>query len=390
MIQQPVAVVAVLLGAIFFSLRMVDRYGWAARMSPIIWIIFTSALFSNFGLIPTDAPIYGALIDFAVPFAVCLILFTVNLSDVREAGGPMLAAFALASVGTALGVAAASLSLEPFLERILEAESWKLAGPYTGTFIGGSLNFFALWQGLEIDNPDLLAAANAVDNLTLFPLYACWMLIPTLLLGRYSVSKRWEVHFDDEDGEAAEAPAAASKPRLVPTQVATLCFLAVGVMAASDWLKTYVVGPVFPDLPAILIVTTLALVLGQLPPVRELEGAWEIGDLAFYLFFAAVGALIDFYLAIVLSPILFLYVVVIMAVHMVVLFGGGRLLRMDVGVLTIASVATKAGPALVAPVAETKGWRHLILPGILVATLGYAIGNYVGYAVAQAVRALVG
>ena len=386
MIQEPLAVVAVLLGAIFFSLRMVDRYGWAARMSPIIWIIFTSALFSNFGLIPTDAPIYGALIDFAVPFAVCVILFTVNLSDVRQAGGPMLAAFALASVGTVLGVAAASLTLEPFLARIVADDSWKLAGPYTGTFIGGSLNFFALWQGLEIDNPDLLAAANAVDNLTLFPLYACWMVIPTLLAGRYLVSKRWEVHFDDDD----DAPEATKKPRLVPAQVATLCFLAVGVMAASDWLKANVTDLVLPELPSILIVTTLALILGQLPPVRELEGAWEIGDLAFYLFFAAVGALIDFYLAVILSPILFLYVVVIMAVHMVVLFGGGRLLRMDVGVLTIASVATKAGPALVAPVAETKGWRHLILPGIIVAMLGYAIGNYVGYAVAQAVRAVVG
>ena len=303
----------------------------------------------------------------------------------------MLAAFALASVGTVLGVAAASLTLEPFLARILEGESWKLAGPYTGTFVGGSLNFFALWQGLEIDNPDLLAAANAVDNLTLFPLYACWMLIPTFLAGRYLVSKRWQVHFDD-DGAAPgdDAAPAAAKPRLVPAQVATLCFLAVGVMAASDWLKANVVDLVLPELPSILIVTTLALILGQLPPVRELEGAWEIGDLAFYLFFAAVGALIDFYLAVILSPILFLYVVVIMAVHMVVLFGGGRLLRMDVGVLTIASVATKAGPALVAPVAETKGWRHLILPGIIVAMLGYAIGNYVGYAVAQAVRAVVG
>ena len=71
---------------------------------------------------------------------------------------------------------------------------------------------------------------------------------------------------------------------------------------------------------------------------------------------------------------------------------GGRqgLLRMDIGVLTIASVATKAGPALVAPVAETKGWRHLVLPGIIVAMLGYAVGNYVGFSVAQAVRAALG
>jgi len=125
-------------------------------------------------------------------------------------------------------------------------------------------------------------------------------------------------------------------------------------------------------------------------PVRRLRGAWEIGDLAFYLFFAAVGALINFYQAVVLSPILFLYVIVIIALHMAVLYGAGRLLRMDLGVLTIASVATKAGPAMVVPVAEVKGWRHLALPGIILGMLGYAIGNYIGYAVAHAVRVMVG
>jgi uncharacterized membrane protein len=283
-------------------------------------------------------------------------------------------------------VTAASLSLEPFLARILEADSWKLAGPYTGTFIGGSLNFLALWQGLEIGTPDLFAAANAVDNLTLFPLYALWMIIPSLLVGRYVVAKRWEVHFSDEEETAATGP---EKPRLEPLQVATLFFLAVSVMAVSEWLEVVVLDRFFPDLPAILIVTTLALILGQLRPVRRLQGAWEMGDLAFYVFFAAVGALINFYQAVVLSPILFLYVVVVMAIHMVVLYGGGRWLRMDIGVLTVASVATKAGPALVAPVAEANGWRHLVLPGIIVAMLGYAIGNYVGYAVAQAIRVAV-
>jgi uncharacterized membrane protein len=63
---------------------------------------------------------------------------------------------------------------------------------------------------------------------------------------------------------------------------------------------------------------------------------------------------------------------------------------MDLGVLTIASVATKAGPPLILPVAEAKGWRHLVLPGVILGMLGYAIGNYVGFAVANGVRALLG
>jgi uncharacterized membrane protein len=285
-----------------------------------------------------------------------------------------------------LGVIAASLALDPLLSKVLAEDSWKIAGPYTGTYIGGSMNFFALWTGLEIGRPDLLAAANAVDNLTLFPLYTTWMLVPAWLAGTYVVAPRWR---PQQVAVTGTVPA-ASKPALDPAQVAALVFLAVAVMAVSAWLKSAFIDAVAPEVPTILVITTLALAVGQVPAVRRLAGAWEIGDLAFYLFFAAVGAMIDIYQAVVLSPVLFLYVLVIMAVHFTWVYGIGRLLRMDLGVLTIASVATKAGPPLILPVAEAKGWRHLVLPGVILGMLGYAIGNYVGFAVANGVRALLG
>ena len=386
MLRAPLAIIVVLLGAIFFSLWMVNRYPWAEKFSAVLWIIFTSALASNLDLIPTETPIYDALVDFCVPFAVCVILFTVNLSDVRQAGRPMLAAFGLASLGTALGVLIASLTLEPFLVRILGAESWKLAGPFTGTYIGGSLNFFALWSGLDIGNPDLFAAANGVDNVAIFPLFTLWMVIPSILAGRYVVAKRWKVSPVGDE----ERPSSSEKPRLNTVHVVALFFLALFVITTSNWMKTAFVNRFFPSVPTILIVTTFALLLGQLRPIRRLEGAWEIGDLAFYVFFAAVGAMINFYQAVSLSPVLFLYVMIIIVIHMVVLYGVGQLLRMDPGVLTIASVATKSGPPVVAPVAEANGWRHLVLPGIIVGMLGYAVGNYAGYAVAHIIRLVLG
>lgn len=392
MINSPMGIFAVLLGAIYVSLRLVKRYKWAERFSAVMLIIFVSALCSNFGLIPTDAPLYGSLIGFAVPFAVCVILFTVNLADVLTAGRAMLMAFLLAGAATAVGVVTASLLLEPFLGGILGSDSWKIAGPYTGTYVGGSLNFFSLWTGLELGNPDLLAAANAVDNLTIFPLYALWMFIPAALSAKWVTADRWRVPVAAEPGgvEGGESSGDPKvKPPLDPTQIATLVFLAVAVMALSDWIKN-LVDPFFPSVPGILILTTLALVLAQFAPVRRLKGAWEIGDLAFYVFFAAVGALINFYQAVVLSPILFAYVMIIIVAHFVLLYGVGRLLRMDLAVLTIASVATKAGPPLVLPLAEAKGWRHLVLPGIVIGMLGYAVGNYFGYGVAHAVRVILG
>ncbi len=384
MIQDPLAVTAVLLAAVVFSVVMTRRFAWAARLSTILWIIFTGAFASNLGLIPGESPVYGRIVDFAVPFAMSVILFTVNLADVRRAGRPVLAAFFLAALGTTFGVLLAGTLLDPWLADILGSDSWKIAGPYTGTYIGGSLNFFALWQGLDIGRPDLFAAANAVDNLGLFPLFAAWMALSSWSAGRWAIAKGWQAEGLDEAAPEKKTPA------LDPLHVAVLALLAIGVMALSVWIKGAWIDPWAPSVPTILVVTTLALVVGQIPAVRRLEGSWEVGDLAFWIFFAAVGAMIDFYQAVILSPILFVYILVVMAGHFAVVFGIGRLLRWDPAVLTIASVATKAGPPLVPAVAHARGWNHLVLPGILIGMLGYAVGNYFGFAAAFVMRWIVG
>jgi uncharacterized membrane protein len=384
-IQDPLAIAAVLFGVILLALVLVERYRWAEKVSAVTLILLFGAVVSNLGLIPTDAPLYGGMVDLAIPFAVCLILLTVDLRDVRDAGVPMIAAFGIATVGTVMGVVIAGVALEPLLGGILGEDSWRIAGPYTGTFIGGSVNFFALWTGLEIGRPDLLAAANAVDNLSLIPLITIWLTVPVFLAGKFPVAPRWR-HPEVAD----EATEEETTPSLNVTHVVVLLFVSLVIVAGSGAIKAAVIDRFLPDLPSILLVTTFALALGQLKFMRRFQGAWELGHIAFYVFFAAVGAMINIYNAIVLSPILFVYVIIIIAVHMTVIYGSGRLLKMDVGVLTIASCAAKAGPALVLGLAQThKEWKHIALPGVLMALVGYAIGNYIGYAVAQLMRLLV-
>ena len=55
----------------------------------------------------------------------------------------MLVAFVIAAISTCLSALVAGLATGPWLERILGEDAWKLAGPYTGTYVGASLNFFA-------------------------------------------------------------------------------------------------------------------------------------------------------------------------------------------------------------------------------------------------------
>jgi uncharacterized membrane protein len=384
-IHDPYQLTAVFLGVILLSVWLDSKYEWARKISPVVLILFFAGLLSNIGLIAKRSPIYDGLADFTVPFAVCLILFTVKLEDLKKVGGPLLAAFVIACVGTMVGVLVAGLALDPRLAEILGRDAWKLAGPFTGTYTGGSLNFFALWDGLEIGKPDLFAAANAVDNMTLFPLFAFWVMVPTWCGRWFPVARFWgAVGRDADDVRERDTP-----PELRVVDLVALSFAALAIIVVSGLVKEHLIAGFLPSLPTILIVTTLALVLAQFRFVARLGGAYELGNLSFYLFFCAVGAMINLKMAIVLSPILFLYVMVIMVVHMMTVYGVGRLLRLDIRVLTIASAAAKTGPPSVIALANVHGWKHLVLPGVAMGLLGYAVGNYLGFAAAYMMKALL-
>jgi uncharacterized membrane protein len=386
MIHDPYQLTAIFLGVILLSVWLDSKYEWARKISPVVMILFFSGFLSNVGLITKRSPIYEGLADFTVPFAVCLILFTVKLEDLKKVGGPLLAAFVVACAGTMVGVLAAGLLLDPQLTKILGENAWKLAGPFTGTYTGGSLNFFALWDGLEIGNPDLFAAANAVDNLTLFPLFAFWVMVPTLCGRFFPVARFWGIVGEETQADLErEAP-----PELRILDLVALAFVALSIMAVSDLLKTRLISDIMPSFPTILIVTTLALILAQFRFIARLRGSYELGNLSFYLFFCAVGAMINLKMAVILSPILFLYVMVIMVVHIVTVYGVGRLLRLDIRVLTIASAAAKTGPPSVIALANVHGWKNLVLPGVAMGLLGYAVGNYLGFAAAYIMKALLG
>jgi uncharacterized membrane protein len=73
-------------------------------------------------------------------------------------------------------------------------------------------------------------------------------------------------------------------------------------------------------------------------------------------------------------------------VHLVVLVIVGRLFRLDLAEVMIASNACILGPAPAAALAASKGWQPLVAPGILVGMFGYAIGTFIGVALAALFR----
>jgi uncharacterized membrane protein len=167
--------------------------------------------------------------------------------------------------------------------------------------------------------------------------------------------------------------------------IALLAVIVLGTMWASA-----LIGRVVEGIPAILWLTTIALVLAQIPRVGRIRGAGVIGNWLVLLFLASNGAKSVVANIVAVGPPVMWFALVTVGVHGVIIFGIGLLVRLDPRTLAVASQANVGGSASAMALASARGWAADLLPGIAVGLLGNAVGNYIGIAVAAVVRGWLG
>ncbi|PZO11027.1 MAG: hypothetical protein DCF27_01350 [Lysobacteraceae bacterium] len=182
------------------------------------------------------------------------------------------------------------------------------------------------------------------------------------------------------------ATSAAALPMPLPDTLAISLPLALAV--ATVLLSTAVAAYAATAgwrVPSILVVTTVALLIAQLPIASRMTLAKPLGIWGLYHFLAAVGASADLEALMQaghLGLLLFAFIIIVLVVHGVVIVAYGLLTRTDPDIIAIAPTANIGGATTAFALAESFGRKDLVLPTILGGTLGTALGTYVGLALA--------
>lgn len=383
MIESPLAVSTVLTLVTALAFWLDRNVPALSKVGASLLVIVFGALLSNFGVVPTESPVYEAVTGPVTSLAVAWLLLAVHLRDLKRAGPRMLGAYGLAAAGTLAG----SFLGAVVFASVFGPDTWKLAGSFMGTYSGGSLNFVAV--GREVGLPDtLFAGAAAADNLTTGIWLAACLVLPVWLRAFYPDPPN---STEGGPGEGVEEPSDAAEDHhpffsAVPVSVLDLSLLlgaGLLLLAAARGLAA-----LLPGVPEILWLTTLALAAGHLTPLSRIEGALQLGNYALHLFFAVIGIYSRIGQILEVGVAVFFFTLVVVGVHGLVVFVGGRLLNLDVGTLSVASQAAVGGPSSALAVAVSRRWRALILPGVVVGLLGYAAGNYLGYGIGYLMRGL--
>ena len=364
---------------------------WLVRRTPLrhagtaLVAILLAALLANLGIIPSGStaeapvPVYDAIFAHVAPLGLFWLLLQVRLASVVRAGPAMLVLFLFGALGTVLGVIAAIAAVDgaerigPFYHAI--------GGMFAGTYIGGSVNFNAIALHYDVVRQGVLyAGANVVDNI----LTAVWMVAtigaPRLLAPLWRQARTGE----QPSSSAPLLGIEEDTEHVHPFDLAIVIALGIGAHLASLELAAYLAGQGVA-LPSILLLTVIALLLAQLPVVSRLRGPQLLGLLAVYLFLAVIGAFADVARLGELGSLgvtLLTFATIIVVVHGAVVFLAAWLLRLDLATAAVASQANIGGGTSALALARSLGREDLIVPGILMGSLGNAIGTFAGFLVA--------
>jgi len=359
--------------AFWFFLEKKTSWRLFNFIPPLLFIYILPAFFSNLGLIPGKSGAYDWMGDNLLPLFLVLLLLDVDVRGTVKVMGRGVFVMLIGTLGVVVGAPVGYALVKGWLG----PEAWKGFGALAGSWIGGTGNMAAVAEGLGTSGTDFGLAVIA-DNVV----YLVWL--PLLLQSKNMAS--WfhkftgvsQDHLDRLKTAADDLVVEKGKPAM--RHLLYLIALGLGV--------TYLAGMIasaIPEIPPvlttgtlkILLVTTFGLML-SFSPAKRIPGSHELAMALVYLFVARMGAkatvagLAGQAVPFVAGAYVWIFI------HGAFILVAARLLHIDVHTAAISSAANIGGAAS-APVVAAYHDERLVPVSILMALIGYAVGNYAAF-----------
>ena len=363
-------------------LMLCRKYGFLKKIGPVMILYALGIIIGNTGLMPEQMPAVQELLSNAmVPLAIPLMLFgcTFNMKGARSQ--------ILALVTGMISVATAVIIGYFIFGRNLP-EGAKIGGMLTGVYTGGTINLAALKTMLGVDDETYILI-NSYDILVSF-LYLSFLLAIGIRLFRKflpntlgTFTAKDEAAIQKEMSKEDKKPVKGFFTRIGLAYTAKLLGLTLLIVGISAGVALLLPSEMFMTI-FILMLTTLGIACSFIKKVHNMKYSYDIGMYFIYIFCIVVASMADLSklnLAAGMELLGYLLVAVFGSLLLQVIFA--KILKIDSDMMVIASVTYINSPPFVPMMAAAMKNKDVLIPGLTIGVIGYAVGNYLGFLMSQ-------
>ena len=382
------AKILLILFYVFFPmliLYLCRKFPMVNKLGSVVIAYGVGLIIGNIGILPEgSAAIQETLTTITIPLAIPLLLFSANVRSWFMMAGKTMLSMAAALIGVIVVVFSGYLI---FRGGGME-EMWKVSGMLVGVYSGGTPNLASLKMMLNV-NPDTYIITHTYDMI-LSSLYLLFLIT----LGRKVFGALLQPYpFGHQQGGLTSSQLDGKDPYqgIFRRRVVVPLTKALGISAlifAVGGGVSLLVPESAQMVVVILIITTLGIGASLLPSINRIDKTFELGMYLILIFSLDVASMADIREFSGAAPGFFLYITYVVFGSLILHVLLSRYFKVDSDTVMVTSTALICSPPFVPVIAGAIRNREVIVSGLTVGILGYAIGNYLGYFVALIIKGL--
>lgn len=316
------------------------------------------------------------IMTIVIPLALPLLLFSLKIRKWLKYARTGFLSMLLALVSVVIVVIAGY-----FIFRDSVHDTGKVAGMLIGIYTGGTPNVASIKAALNVDNE--LFLMTHTSDLVIGALVIIFLItLAPRLFSLFLPAFKHKGTDLDPDKLAKEAESVEDYSRLVSKGAFRNLMKALGVgiliFAIAGGLSMLVPAE-SQMMIAILGVTTLGILASLVPAINRIENSFQAGMYLILIFSFVVSSMADlsrFFTIEYVNIVLFVAFVVFgsLVLHLLL----SAIFRVNVDDFLITTTALVYSPPFVPVVAGALKNKEIIITGLTVGVIGYAIGNYIG------------
>lgn len=318
------------------------------------------------------------MMNVAVPLAIPLMLFNCDFKLWTKA----LPKTAWALV-TGLAAIIVSVVSGYFIFRNHVPDAAKVSGMMTGIYTGGTMNFTALGNALQVDK-------TVISIVLAFEMVITTPYIFFLLGGGYKVFRKLLpykdiTHKGRTDEEEVETNDVENYQGMFEKKNFWGMMKGLGLsfvfLAIGAGLALLITGTL-NELVVILTITTLAIIASFFKKVREWPKTFELGMFFILIFSVIVASMFDINSvrgeSLYIGGFVGWIMIMSVAIHLLLC----RIAKVSGDLFCVSQVGLLCSPPFVPPIAGAMKNKKVLISGIVVGLVGYACGTYLGTIIA--------